>query len=209
MAGPKFHHRWSNIPGRRGRVPPKPLAPGQMREEGLCAVCTQTEVMRKSARAIIMIGLGLAPIVSLALLRSAFAAPVLLYNPSTSEPNGLYRLTGAAPAPGRLIAFHVRPPGLAYAASHIRYVVRNSILKEIVAGAGSTVCESDGSVFVDGQRRGSVTARDHNGDALPHLSGCRRLGAGEYFALSNRIPNSFDSRFYGPGLAADVVGVYR
>lgn len=164
--------------------------------------------MRKLFQAVWIIGLGLAPIGGLSLLRGAMAAPAVIYNPSPSEPEGLYRLTDFAPGPGRIIAFRVPEPGLAYADSHIRYVVRNSILKEVVAGAGSTVCEHDGAVFVDGRRRGSVAAHDRNGVALPHWAGCRRLGAGEYFALSNRIPNSFDSRYYGPVRSADVIGVY-
>lgn len=172
------------------------------------ADCTQNAAMRKPIRAIVILALGLVPVAGLALLRSAFAVPVLVYNPSPSEPTGFYRLTASAPAPGRLIAFHVPPAGLAYATAHIRYVVRNSILKEIVAGPGSTVCEHDGSVFVDGRRWGSVAGRDRNGDALPHWSGCQHLGAGEFFALSNRIPNSFDSRYYGPVKSADVLGVY-
>jgi type IV secretory pathway protease TraF len=144
----------------------------------------------------------------LALLGSSFTAPLLLFNPSPSEPTGLYWLTGAVPGPSRIIAFHVPAPGRDYATEHIRYVIRNSILKEVVASAGSTVCERDGYVFIDGRRRGAVAANDRNGAALPHWAGCQKLGAGEYFTLSNRIPNSFDSRYYGLVRTADILGVY-
>ena len=165
--------------------------------------------MRKSARAITTICLGLSPVVSLAALHSALAAPFLVYNPSPSEPIGLYRLTTAAPAAGRLVAFRVPPPGRAYAKQHLEYVMRGAILKEIAAGPGSIICERDGRVFIDGQHRGLVHASDRNEVPLPHWDGCHRLAAGELFAFSNRIPNSFDSRYYGPVRADDVIGVYR
>jgi conjugative transfer signal peptidase TraF len=164
--------------------------------------------MRKSYRAIAIVCFGLAPIAGLALLRSAFAAPVLVYNPSPSEPTGLYRLTSSVPGAGRLVAFRVPAPGRSYASQHIQYVARNSILKEIVAGSGSTVCERGDQVLIDGVVRGRVAQRDHNGVPLPHWAGCRQLRSGEYFALSNRIPNSFDSRYYGPVEASDILGVY-
>jgi conjugative transfer signal peptidase TraF len=164
--------------------------------------------MRKSYRAIAIICLGLAPVAGLALLRSAVAAPILVYNPSPSEPTGLYRLTTDEPGTGRLLAFRVPAAGRLYASQHIQYVARNSILKEIVAGEGSTVCERADQVLIDGEPRGHVAQRDHNGVPLPHWTGCHRLRHDEYFALSNRIPNSFDSRYYGPVKASDVLGVY-
>lgn len=82
------------------------------------------------------------------------------------------------------------------------------ILKEIVADSGSMVCERGDQVLIDGVVRGHVAQRDHNGVPLPHWAGCRQLHSGEYFALSNRIPNSFDSRYYGPVKASDILGVY-
>jgi type IV secretory pathway protease TraF len=87
-------------------------------------------------------------------------------------------------------------------------VAQNSILKEIVASAGSRICEHADQVTIDGELRGHVAERDHNGVLLPHWTGCHQLRRGEYFALSNRIPNSFDSRYYGPVEASDVLGVY-
>jgi conjugative transfer signal peptidase TraF len=164
--------------------------------------------MRKLTRAVGIIGLGLAPVAALAWLGGAFAAPLVLYNGSPSEPEGFYRLSSAHPGPGRIIAFRVPDPGKAYVAARLRYLERSPILKEIAAGPGSTVCAAGGRIVIDGTDRGSVAIADRQGTPLPHWTGCRRLGPDEMFAFSNRIPNSFDSRYYGPVPAAYVVGVY-
>ena len=164
--------------------------------------------MRKAVYAVMITGLGISPAVTMALARQAVDAPLILYNPSPSEPVGLYRLSRAAPMPGQLIAFHVPAPGRAYAAEHLRYLMRGAILKEVAAAPDSTVCVRDGAVFIEGAKRGLVAQRDRQGAQLPQWKGCRRLAPGELFAFSNRIPNSFDSRYYGPVQARDVVGVY-
>ena len=134
--------------------------------------------------------------------------PLLLYNPSPSEPIGFYRASSAAPDPGQLISFKVPEQGRAYAAQHLAYVLRNSILKEIAAGQGSTVCADHAVLSIDGRARAKIADHDRRGAQLPHWQGCRRLGAGQYFAFSNRIPNSYDSRYYGPVSSRQVLGVY-
>ncbi len=35
------------------------------------------------------------------------------------------------------------------------------------------------------------------------------MAADEYFVFSNRVPNSFDSRYFGPISRAAILGVYR
>ena len=155
-----------------------------------------------------ILGLGLAPIIGLALLHHAVAAPVLVYNPSGSEPRGFYRLTSQSPALGRLIVFRVPASGRDYAGQNLGHLVRGGILKEIAAGPGSTVCERSGKVFIDRRLRARVSEHDSNGRPLPHWSGCQTLTEGEFFAFSDRIPNSFDSRYYGPVQQSEVVGVY-
>ena len=134
--------------------------------------------------------------------------PWLLYNPSPSEPIGFYRASFAAPTPGQLISFKVPERGRAYAAHHLAYVLRNSILKEIAAGQGSTVCADHGTLSIDGRARAIIADHDQQGALLPHWQGCQLLGAGEYFVFSNRIPNSYDSRYYGPVSSHEVLGVY-
>ncbi len=165
--------------------------------------------MTKLTRAIFLVCLGLAPVAVLAAARALVGKPLFLFNPSPSEPRGLYRLSSDPPVPGHLIAFKVPAAGRNYAEARLTYVARGAILKEIAAGPGSMVCEEAGQVSIDGRLRAKVASADHEGVALPHWSGCRRLASDQFFVLSNRIPNSFDSRYYGPVSRADMLGVYQ
>ena len=165
--------------------------------------------MKKVARGILIVGLGLLPVISLAVAHAAVGRPAVLFNPSPSEPTGLYRLSTSPPAPGRLIAFKVPKAGQAYADAHLGQIARAAILKEVAAGEGAIICEQDGVVSIDGQGRGKVAPTDRHGVPLPHWTGCQRLQKNQYFVLSNRIPNSFDSRYYGPVSGSDLIGVYR
>ncbi len=35
------------------------------------------------------------------------------------------------------------------------------------------------------------------------------MASDEYFVFSDRVPNSFDSRYFGPISRAAIIGVYR
>jgi conjugative transfer signal peptidase TraF len=137
--------------------------------------------------------------------------PVLLYNPSPSEPEGFYWRTLEGPGVGKLIAFKVPAHGLKYARDHIDYVTRKngSILKGVAAGPGDNVCARGGVLSINNQAAGIIAEQDRHGAALPKWNGCRRLGAGEWWVLSDRIPNSFDSRYFGPVPSANILGVYK
>ena len=141
-------------------------------------------------------------------LSAALPQPQLLYNPSPSLPIGYYLRVSAAPAKGRIIAFHVPPTGRAYATAHIPYVVRGSIIKPVAATEGDRVCADD-HVTINGRIVGTIARIDRQGRALPHWRDCRVLRRDEYFVFSNRIPNSFDSRYYGPVARSDVIGTFR
>lgn len=134
-------------------------------------------------------------------------APFVLLNTSPSEPVGLYRRVAAEPAPGALIAF--RPPLAAM--SYLRLAqpgrARGSILKGVAAGEGALAC-ADVVLSVDGRALGAVADRDRGGRTLPRWRGCKRLEAGEYLVFSGRIPNSFDSRYYGAVRRSEILGVY-
>lgn len=136
------------------------------------------------------------------------AAPVLLINTSPSEPRGLYLRSTATPAPGQIIAF--RPPAHAYpyVAEALPERVRTSILKSVRGGAGDRVCAEKDRVIINGRVWPAAARIDRRGRALPQWRGCRRLDADEVFVLSTRIPNSFDSRYYGPVHRSQILGVY-
>ncbi len=137
------------------------------------------------------------------------APPILLFNPSHSEPPGLYVRTGGPPRSGEIIAFKTPPAAFPYAERKMAYLHQRPLLKNIVAGQGDEVCTTTGQLVVNGVLRAPIASRDRDGLPLPRWFGCRRLGASELFVFSSRIPNSFDSRYYGPVLRHDVLGVYR
>jgi conjugative transfer signal peptidase TraF len=140
----------------------------------------------------------------IALLAGAPARPIGLYNLTPSEPLGWYWRSSAAVRPGAIVAFKPPPP----ASQFFQGALPRSFLKTVAAGPGAVVCAASGAIFINGARRGAVLPADARGRVLPHWSGCRRLGAHDYFLLSDRVPNSFDSRYYGPIARADILGVY-
>jgi type IV secretory pathway protease TraF len=79
----------------------------------------------------------------------------------------------------------------------------------VAAGPGDEVCTVTGRLRIDGRDRAPIAVRDSFGLTLPRWSGCRRLGPDELFVFSDRVPNSFDSRYFGPVNRSTVVGVYR
>jgi conjugative transfer signal peptidase TraF len=137
------------------------------------------------------------------------AAPFLLHNASPSEPEGLYVRSFEAPGVGRLVTFRTPAAGSAYVASHLTYLQRTPILKALAAGPGSRVCTTSGHLVIDGRTLAPVDVTDRSGAPLPRWRDCRRMKAGEWFAYSDRIPNSFDSRYYGPVRADQIIAVYR
>lgn len=137
------------------------------------------------------------------------AGPGVLVNTTPSEPLGLYARTNLPPAQGRLVAFRAPPSAFPYADLHLAYLHRVPLLKAVAAGPGDQVCAATDILTINGRPRGVIAERDRQGRALPHWRGCRTLAPGEFFALADRVPNSFDSRYFGPISAASVIGVFR
>lgn len=134
---------------------------------------------------------------------------LILWNASPSEPPGLYIRTASPATAGRLVAFLAPPRAYPYADRKLAFLHQVPIIKAVGAGEGDLVCARGGALVINGQRRGPVLAIDSQGYRLPHWAGCRRLGKGELFVFSQRVPNSFDSRYFGPVDRAKILGVYR
>lgn len=154
-----------------------------------------------------LLGAGLA--LAIVLVVASSFGPLLLWNRSESEPLGLYARATEQPAVGSLIAFPAPPAAFPYADDRMPYLRHMPILKQVAAAEGDLVCTTGGALTIDGRRVAPIVAVDPRGRRLPQWRGCRRLTAGEFFVFSDRIPNSFDSRYYGPVSAQNVLGVYR
>lgn len=79
------------------------------------------------------------------------------------------------------------------------------IMKHIVAVPGDLVCLKQQKVWVNGRVMASILCYDKHQQPLPRLSFCRHLAKNEYWLMSLRIPNSFDSRYFGPVLRSQLL----
>lgn len=144
-----------------------------------------------------------------ALVLSPLAArsPALIWNASTSAPIGLYRVVADDdPAVGARVAW--RPPsGLADWIDGRGYVPRGvPLLKPVAATGPSVVCRSGARVMIDGRPVAEARVRDRAGRPLPWWSGCRKLTSDEAFLLAPNVPDSLDSRYFGPVPRAELLG---
>lgn len=141
----------------------------------------------------------------------AVAARVRINTHSPSAPRGLYLLTAGAPERGAWVVVCLPPPIAAFGRSRgylpaglppTRCADGSSeVLKRVAAVAGDRVTVAPDGLAVNGVRLPStpLLARDSQGRPLPTppAEGFR-LRPGEVFLLSDFIPNSWDSRYYGP-----------
>ena len=147
----------------------------------------------------VLLRLG-AIVMVLAILPEMGTRRVLVINTSASVAPGLYLRSSDEPAVGKLVDFCIPPA----ARDYVRGRTGNSgenwyILKPIAAGPGDRVDTTGEWLVIDGHKMARMPPpTDSNGRPLPVWRQCRVLGADEFFVFSDRIPNSFDSRCYGP-----------
>jgi conjugative transfer signal peptidase TraF len=149
------------------------------------------------------------PVLGAAALCAAVPQPVVLLNSTPSEPIGLYVRRTGPPQTGSIIAFRAPSTAFPYADERMSYLHRIPILKVVAAGEKDEVCTDRGELTINGHWRGSVLRQDERGERLPAWRGCRILARGEYFVFSDRVPNSFDSRYYGPIRRTSIIGVFE
>ena len=149
------------------------------------------------------------PVLGVAALSATIPQPAVLWNPTPSEPIGLYVRRAAPPRTGSIIAFRAPSMAFPYADERMSYLRRVPILKAVAASEKDEVCTDRGELTINGRWRASVQGRDGRGVRLPAWRGCRILERGEYFVFSDRVPNSFDSRYYGPVRRTSIIGVFE
>ena len=128
-------------------------------------------------------------------------------NLSPSAPRGLYRAITGAPTRGAWVAACVSPEAATFGRAR-GYLGAGScvggvqpVIKPVVALAGDVVELGPEAMVVNGQRLpGSSSANvDSLGLPLPHaVWGRHVVTADEFWLVSTRVPNSWDSRYLGP-----------
>ncbi len=78
----------------------------------------------------------------------------------------------------------------------------------MIAVGGDRVSTLDGELRVNGVSFGPIPVTDSAGRPLPRWQADRVLSAGELL-VGSTTEHSFDSRFFGPIHAGQVLGVYR
>ena len=71
------------------------------------------------------------------------------------------------------------------------------VMKKVFATKGDLVCIKRDKIYINYKFIAKTLQFDHNNNILPKTKICRILKKGEFFLMSTKIPNSFDSRYMG------------
>ena len=144
-------------------------------------------------------------------MASTVANRQIVINTSPSVQPGLYVRSTEPPRVGAIVDFRIPPSARQYVFAR----TGNSgadwyILKPVVAGPGDRVDTMGECLVINGRRLGPMPSQtDDGGRPLPVWRENRVLAQDEFFVFSNRIPNSFDSRCYGPIQRQHIEAVRR
>ncbi|NNE40794.1 MAG: S26 family signal peptidase [Marinicaulis sp.] len=132
----------------------------------------------------------------------------ILYNPSPSAPIGFYAIDSRRNfSMGGFVAAQL-PDDAEKLALERGYLPKNTpILKTISAVHGDEICIQSNSVFINSEPVALIQNTDSVGRLMPVKTECYELKAREYFLLSTAIENSFDSRYIGPVVEDNILGV--
>lgn len=145
---------------------------------------------------------------SLGLLALLPRSPVLVWNHTESVPIGLYRVEHATPVRGDIVV--IAPTGALRATLEAYGALARGrlLLKRLAATGGDRVCRDGAAISVNGAAAAVAKPATADGRALPAWSGCRLLASDDVLVL-NPHAGSFDSRYYGPIDAGQILGVAR
>jgi type IV secretory pathway protease TraF len=138
-------------------------------------------------------------------------APLLVYNASGSAPVGFYVLEDRLPRRGEMAVINPPPAVELMLVASAILPPHIPLVKQVTAVGGDEVCRTKdpvGTIFINNQIMAEVLDKDRQGRPLPSWEGCLRLVEGEYFLLQPHL-FSFDSRYFGPVLRCDILGVAR
>jgi conjugative transfer signal peptidase TraF len=135
-----------------------------------------------------------------AILPTLVGHRVIVINTSPSVAPGLYLWSASEPTVGQIIDFRIPDSARPYVQGRTGNNGENwYILKPIAAGPGDRVDTSGEWLVINGRKMAPMPPpTDSRGRPLPVWRENHVLAADEFFVFSDRIPNSFDSRCYGP-----------
>ncbi len=159
------------------------------------------------------------PLLLIVLVQSMFVAttalpelktkPPVILNETPSMAKGAYVRLGEVDGlkRGDTIAMPMNSAARNYLVKKLGYPKETMLIKRVAGLSGDLVCRHGSVVTIN--KRTLVAARsDRQGNLLPAWNGCRTLSTSEVFLLGDH-PASFDSRYLGPALQGELVGIYR
>ncbi len=163
---------------------------------------------RLTRRRVLWRAIGLCLALGLACQRIAHVRLVWI-NLSPSVPRGVYiSQRGQEITQGSYVIFAV-PAAVKTLVSTWGWPDDAQLLKPIAAGPGDRVCQAGQSIFINAVRAARQRMADTQGNTLPRFRGCVRLTEGQFFTLSTFAPHSFDSRYFGVVMRAQIIAVVR
>ena len=135
----------------------------------------------------------------------------LVINTSPSVAPGLYLRSSEEPTVGTIVDFCIPPEARAYVFGRTGNTGENwYILKPIAAGPGDRVDTTGLLLVLNGRAIAPMPPDfDSAGRPLPVWRENCVLRPNEFFVFSARIPNSFDSRCYGPITRSEIASVRK
>jgi type IV secretory pathway protease TraF len=142
-------------------------------------------------------------------LHQLVKAPPVIINETVSMKKGFYIWAGDTHAlkHGDIVAMPMNQRTRDYLAAKLGYPTDTMLLKRVAALPGETVCRH-GDAVTSPQRAVWAERKDSAGSFLPSWEGCHTLLPTEIFLLGDH-PASFDSRYFGPVLMAEISGTYK
>lgn len=148
-------------------------------------------------------------VVAAALLLNALLGRMITLNMSPSVALGLYITCHHEPRFGELVEFELAPEFRSTIRSHNQSKRDARVLKPIAAGPGDHIDTTGDWLLINERCVAPIFTVDSQGRPLPVWRARRVLRPGEFFVFSACVPNSFDSRYYGPIRRCDIIAVRR
>ena len=131
----------------------------------------------------------------------------VIWNASASAPIGLYSLQAARSIDVTdLVAIVPPPPTAQFMAARGYLPIGVPMMKRILALPGQTVCRQGLDIMVYDATVGRARERDSADRKMPVWQGCRTIGDDELFVMNWDVPDSVDSRYFGPFPRGSVIG---
>lgn len=158
---------------------------------------------RRRLKLLVLAGLAAGPAAASAYWK---VPTLLLWNASASAPVGLYAISrGPAARPGDMVIAWAPRPARSLAAAR-RYIPANvPLVKRVAAVARDRICANGPEIRINGRLAAVRRKQDSAGRPMPWWEGCRIIGPGDAFLLTDSAL-SFDGRYFGITRKQELVG---